>query len=498
MYSSTHGGMLPQSRPLGSDLPQEGGPSAADTAMPGRGDATEQNSTAAVVSDVNPSVLRKEARKGKSTVLVQDKNRKPLDSTTLTRAVKLVEAKKAYWIPGPGRAIRMRHRTVENSTVHLHQPKVDYGFKTIGIAIVKHTENKIISVWQEEVETRPQEIKKKMDTRRSHRRFRRGKLRSREARWQHRASSKAKGRLAPSVKHIPNVAINHITRLEKFIPLEKHITIETGKFDLQKLENPEIMGKEYQQGPLVGTNLRAFVMARSNHCCAYCGKRNLPLEIEHVIPRVKGGTNHLSNLVASCRDCNSKKGTQNLEDFASKAAVFRVKRQLVTTPKQHTFLKAGSVMNATRNYLFSELEKLGWKIEEVFGYQTAANRIAYGAPKEHHLDAVFCGDINDKVIAFDTPQKIKVTGRGTYSRTLLNKHGNPRAYLGRQKRFFGFATGDLVRADVPKGKKTGNYRGKVSVRSSGSFNIKTKDGTVQGITHRYCQLIQRNDGYSYE
>jgi hypothetical protein len=61
----------------------------------------------------------------------------------------------------------------------------------------------------------------------------------------------------------------------------------------------------------------------------------------------------------------------------------------------------------------------------------------------------------------------------------------------------GFATGDLVKAIVTTGKKVGTYIGKVAVRSSGSFNIQTTNGVVQGIGWKHCQLIQKADGYLY-
>ncbi|WP_233570805.1 hypothetical protein [Nocardiopsis sp. Huas11] len=67
----------------------------------------------------------------------------------------------------------------------------------------------------------------------------------------------------------------------------------------------------------------------------------------------------------------------------------------------------------------------------------------------------------------------------------------------RTKHFFSFATGDLVRAVVPKGKKVGTYNGRVAVRASGSFNVTTAHGTVQGINHRHVRLLQRADGCAY-
>jgi hypothetical protein len=64
----------------------------------------------------------------------------------------------------------------------------------------------------------------------------------------------------------------------------------------------------------------------------------------------------------------------------------------------------------------------------------------------------------------------------------------------RQKRVQGFQTGDLVRAEVPQGKRAGVYYGRVTVRRSGSFRV----GKTDGLSWRHCQLLQRADGYAYE
>jgi hypothetical protein len=61
----------------------------------------------------------------------------------------------------------------------------------------------------------------------------------------------------------------------------------------------------------------------------------------------------------------------------------------------------------------------------------------------------------------------------------------------------GFVTGDLVRAEVPKGKKAGSYLGRVAIRATGSFNIQTGTEVVQGISHKHCRQVQRADGYGY-
>ncbi len=55
-----------------------------------------------------------------------------------------------------------------------------------------------------------------------------------------------------------------------------------------------------------------------------------------------------------------------------------------------------------------------------------------------------------------------------------------------------------LRAVVTSGTKQGTYVGKVAVRTRGSFNITTAQGVVTDIHHRFCVLIARSDGYTYQ
>lgn len=62
--------------------------------------------------------------------------------------------------------------------------------------------------------------------------------------------------------------------------------------------------------------VRREVARRDNYACVYCGVScNAPYAkcaVDHVLPLARGGTNELSNLALSCRDCNAKKGTKIL------------------------------------------------------------------------------------------------------------------------------------------------------------------------------------------
>jgi len=150
-------------------------------------------------------------------------------------------------------------------------------------------------------------------------------------------------------------------------------------------------------------------------------------------------------------------------------------------------------VNVTRNALFAALVETGLPVETGTGAQTKFNRSKLGIPKTHAFDAACVGDVTSITHWHRPALAIKATGRGSYRRTRLTAYGFPRGYLIRAKQVHGFQTGDLVRAVVPTGKKAGVHIGRVAVRATGSFNI----GTVQGISYRYCSLLQRGDGYSY-
>ena len=79
----------------------------------------------------------------------------------------------------------------------------------------------------------------------------------------------------------------------------------------------------------------------------------------------------------------------------------------------------------------------------------------------------------------------------------VDRYGFPRTSAKASKTVEGFQTGDMVKAIVPNGLKQGEYLGRVIIKSSGYFDIKTKNGLAQNIRYKYCRLIQRGDGYSY-
>jgi hypothetical protein len=265
--------------------------------------------------------------------------------------------------------------------------------------------------------------------------------------------------------------------------------MELVRFDTQAMINPEIRGVEYQQGELAGYEVREYLLEKWQRTCAYCGVTDVPLQIEHIVPCSRGGSDRVSNLTLACEPCNQRKGSQTAEEFGYPQIQAQARKPLRDT----------AAVNTTRWALCRGLQATGLPVEVGTGGRTKFNRTRLGWPKTHWQDAAAVGASTPDHVRIGTPVVLQIvaTGRGGHCRTKLDKYGFPRWRLPRQKRFFGFQTGDMVEARVTSGSKQGRYVGRVAVRAQGSFNITTASGTVQGLHYRFCRVLQRADGYRY-
>ena len=119
--------------------------------------------------------------------------------------------------------------------------------------------------------------------------------------------------LAPSIKsRVANQTVWY-GRLNRLAPIVG-AQVETVRFDLQKLMNPEISGIAYQQGTLAGYELREYLLEKFHRTCAYCGQQNVPLQIEHIQPKARGGSDRVSNLTLACGPCNQKRRRSRLNN----------------------------------------------------------------------------------------------------------------------------------------------------------------------------------------
>jgi hypothetical protein len=280
---------------------------------------------------------------------------------------------------------------------------------------------------------------------------------------------------------------NFVRRLRKWVPLTG-ITCEAVRFDTQKLVDPEIQGTAYQRGTLLGCEIREYLLEKWGRKCTYCDVKNIPLQIDHIVPRSLGGSDRVDNLTLACESCNQKKGNLPLEVFAPKQA-----ESILKKPS----LRDAAAVNSTRHALWEKLTNFPLPCESSTGGQTKYNRERLGIPKTHALDAACTGTLAYLQNWQMPVQQISCTGRGSYQRTRSDRFGFPRGILMRKKKVQGFQTGDHIVATVKKGKKKGHHTGRVAVRASGSFNIQTGQGVIQGVSWKDCKLVQRANGYHY-
>ena len=423
-----------------------------------------------------------------SKVFLIDTNYKPLDPIHQAQARQFLRNGKAAVYRQFPFTLILKQSCLEAQVKPLRL-KIDPGAKFTGIALVEDKSGDVIFAAQ--LQHRGFAIRDALTSRRQVRRSRRNrKTRYRQPRFLNR--TRLIGWLPPSLQsRVANIE-TWVKRLQKVAHITA-ISQELVRFDLQLIRNPEIQGKEYQQGALAGYETREYLLEKWGRECAYCGAKNVPLEVEHIHPKSKGGSNSITNLTLSCHKCNRAKGTQDIKDF------LKDKSQLAKILKQA--LKPSSdaaAVNATRWALFCGLKETKLPVETGSGGLTKFNRCQQNLAKTHWIDAACVGEstptLNLKGVK---PLLITANGHGTRQMCRTDKYGFPSRYVPRFKFVRGFQTGDLVKAIVTKGKKIGTYTGRVAVRTSGSFNISTKNGLIQGISHKYCQHIHKKDGYSY-
>jgi 5-methylcytosine-specific restriction endonuclease McrA len=412
-------------------------------------------------------------------VFVLDKNKNQLDMCHPGQARRMLKAGLAAVYKRLPFTIILK-REVTDPQLQTYQLKLDPGSKTTGVAIVNQETGEV--VFAAEIEHRGQTIKARLDTRRGVRRGRRSrKTRYRKPRFNNRTRSK--GWLAPSLlSRVSNVE-TWVKRLIKICPIAG-ISLELVKFDTQLMQNTDIKGVEYQQGTLSGYEVREYLLEKYKRKCVYCKEGDKPLQIEHIIPKSRGGTNRVTNLTLACEKCNIKKGNKTALEFG-----FEKVQEQAKIP-----LKDAAAVNTTRWAIMERLKSTALPIETASGGLTKFNRSTQHLPKAHWIDASCVGlstpsklDINKVKVL-----KIKATGHGSRQRCRPNKHGFAVAHAPSAKFYLGFQTGDIVKAIIPKGKYKGIHFGRIAIRYRPCFSLNGFD-----VHPKYLSIIHKADGYSY-
>ena len=307
-----------------------------------------------------------------SRILVVDQQRRPLMPTTPARARLLLKAGKAVILRRFPLVIILREARPE-AIVDPLRVKLDPGSRTSGIAVVNDRSGEVI--WTAELTHRSQEIHEALAKRRSVRRSRRNRhTRYREPRFANRR--RPKGWLAPSLLSRVLHLVTWVKRLARWCPIGA-ISQELVSFDTALLQDPAIAGQEYQRGTLFEAEIKEYLLLKWQHRCAYCAATNTRLELDHVHPRSKGGSNRVSNLVIACRACNEAKADQAIETFLADRPNVLAHIQA----QQKAPLVDAAAVNSTRWRLYEALQALGLPVEVGSGGRTRWNRQRLDLPK---------------------------------------------------------------------------------------------------------------------
>ena len=351
---------------------------------------------------------------------------------------------------------------------------IDAGSKHIGLSAT--TNKKVLFVADILLRN---DIVDLLSTRRQNRRTRRNrKTRYRKSRFNNRKRSE--GWLAPSVKQKINTHITMVEKVHKILPITK-IIVEVASFDIQKIKNPMISGKEYQQGEQLDFwNVREYVLFRDCHKCQCCkGKsKDKILNVHHIESRKTGG-NAPNNLITLCETCHA--GYHN---------------GIVKLPKtihRGMSFKDAAFMGIMRWAFYNKLKELYPNVNLTYGYITKNTRIENGLPKEHYIDAI-CISGNPKAIFDGTVyyyKKVRCHNRQIHKNT-INK-GGYRKLNQAPKYVFGYQLFDKVLYNNKECFIFGR-------RSSGSFDVRLLDGTKlsAGVNYKKLKLLEKRKSYLIE
>lgn len=414
---------------------------------------------------------------------------------------------------------------VLNPSLKSYFLKIDPGSKFTGFAIQCKEE----ILFRMELQHRGSQIKSDLQTRSGFRHGRRSRnLRHRKKRFDR---NKKSGWLPPSLMHRVLTVETWIKRFTFFCPIVS-IEIEQVRFDMQKINNPEINGVEYQQGTLFGYEVREYLLEKWNRECAYCGKQDAQLEVEHIVPKSRGGSDRVSNLTLACHECNQLKGNQNLSDFLSDRAKIEKIFKQAQTP-----LHDAAAVNSTRTRIVEMASKHCAVVRTWTGGRTKMNRCKQELEKSHSIDAACVGESGENIkILTDQPLLVITKGHGTRQSRRTNEKGFPALITKKCKKtgkdivqknedgtvktissktkYNHITTGDIVKFEIKEARTVkSNHQsaidGKVIIEAScytcrvktptkNGFEVLIKGGRVTVSRMKDVKFTYRADGYDYK
>ncbi|RBW68604.1 RNA-guided endonuclease IscB [Bacillus taeanensis] len=269
---------------------------------------------------------------------------------------------------------------IDQTLIHFN---IDDGSKFTGIALVQECQTKNKPVFKGTIEHRT-DVKDKMDTRRSYRRYKRSHKKNRPKRFHNRSSSTREGRTPPSIKQKKEATLRLLNKLMKWTRVN-HIHLENVMIDIRKLEKgSQPYQWDYQKSNRLDENLRKAALMRDHFTCQDCGNTHCRLEVHHIIPRRLQGSDSIHNFITLCSSCHEQV-TGEESDHAER--FFKKIRG-----KKIAFHDAMHVMQG-KTYFQQELKKIG-PLTLTTGGDTANRRIDWAIGKSHSNDAIVLSQLH--------------------------------------------------------------------------------------------------------
>ena len=362
---------------------------------------------------------------------------------------------------------------------------VDLGAKNVGIAI--QSQNRVIAKGELELRTN---VKSNLETKGIYRRNRRNrKTRYRKPRFNNR--KRKEGWLPPSIQSRVDNTFSWIDKFLMLLP-KSTLNIEVGKFDVQKMMNPDIKGEDYQQGETYGYyDVRYYVFDRDNYTCQVCKKKNKILQTHHIIYRSKGGSNRASNLITVCTDCHTHKNHQKENIF------WRWMKEGKKAPRY----KEAPFMNTVRKKVYEKYPNA--KI--VYGSWTTPNRKALGLEKTHYNDALTVSGVNeglvDKVVIFKIKQ-FRKKKRSLHEANPRKGRKEPNRGAKRNKKNTVYSNGsylnDKVKVFGQIGWISGFSQGGVYVKNIHDEYITVPEKSYKQVSFKHLDFICHNNNWQFQ
>lgn len=439
------------------------------------------------------------------------------------KARKLIKEKKAEVVSRLPFTIRLTYKT--GSTTQPVTVGIDTGSQHIGIAVV--TEKEVL--YHGEVELRSTMEKRALiEARSSYRRGRRcRKTRYRKPKFRfktkriysaepvkrkstgnmthwvkvpnHVTSNRPEGWLPPSVQSKVDHHIRWIRRFLNVLPEGTKLRLEVARFDMARMQDPEIHNELYQRGPQYDyENLKAYVFDRDRYTCVICKRKlgskrkdgtTLKGKVHHILYRSKGATDNAKYLITVCMDCHTP------EAHREGGILYRMMQEAKPVTRG---LRDATMMNVVRKRLMQAFPEA----EITYGNITRADREAMLLPKSHANDAIAVATKGKTVCITDHAvqiRQVRKKKRSLHEATPRKGRKEPNRLAVRNrkntKNAGKYHLYDTVRYRNRTGYITG-FTGKAAyVQTFEGAYIKPADKTYKQISLSDLELIRHNNNW---